>query len=96
MTILPALTLSQRRPPTTNQRQRTMTSVDSDHRGADLISDVLPFGRLWFSDNSTQTRTAAWDRTTCGSFSVHCGNLLSPKGTKSPTRRCSLKASARP
>ena len=24
-----------------------------DHRGVDLISDALPFGRLWFPDNST-------------------------------------------
>jgi hypothetical protein len=23
-----------------------------DHRGADLISDVLPFGRLWYEDAS--------------------------------------------
>jgi hypothetical protein len=22
----------------------------SDHRGVDLISDVLPFGRLWYAD----------------------------------------------
>jgi hypothetical protein len=36
--------------------------------GVDLISDALPFGRLWFSDNLTQSRTAAWDRTTCGSL----------------------------
>jgi hypothetical protein len=30
-----------------------------DHRGVNLISDVLPFGRLWFPDNYTQSRTAA-------------------------------------
>jgi hypothetical protein len=34
-----------------------------DHRGVDLISDALPFGRLCFPDNCTQSRTAAWDRT---------------------------------
>jgi hypothetical protein len=25
-----------------------------DHRGVDLISDVLPFGRLWYADYRSQ------------------------------------------
>jgi hypothetical protein len=48
--ILSELTLTQRRLPTTKQRQRTMTSVESDHRGVDLITDALPFGRLWYGE----------------------------------------------
>jgi hypothetical protein len=27
-----------------------------DHRGVDLISDVLPFGRLWYTENSARNR----------------------------------------
>jgi hypothetical protein len=48
-----------------------------DQRGVDLSSDVLPFGRLWFSDNPTQSKTAAWDRTTCGSLSPLWGPVVS-------------------
>ncbi len=28
----------------------TKSTHDSDHRGVDLISDALPFGRLWYSE----------------------------------------------
>jgi hypothetical protein len=32
--------------------QRTLTKVRprKDHRGVNLISDALPFGRLWYGD----------------------------------------------
>jgi len=67
-----------------------------DYRGVDLISDALPFGRLWFADNCTQSRTAWWDRTTCDSLFVRYGALLYPIKPKpppySPTR--GLKALA--
>jgi hypothetical protein len=28
-----------------------------DHRGVDLISDVLPFGRLWYGEPNPVART---------------------------------------
>src|SRR4029450_2439779 len=68
-----------------------------DKHGVDLISDALPFGRLWFPDNCTQSRPAAWDRITCGSLSVRYGALLYPIRPKpppySPTRRLVALAS---
>jgi hypothetical protein len=29
-----------------------------DHRGFDLISDALPFGRLWYGPNASDTQSA--------------------------------------
>jgi hypothetical protein len=31
-----------------------------DHRGVDLISDVLPFGRLWYGEPNAVRSTAAY------------------------------------
>jgi hypothetical protein len=31
---------------------RLRSSAKKDKRGADLISDVLPFGRLWYGDTN--------------------------------------------
>jgi len=38
--------------PATRSVLRTFTKCGprKDHRGVDLISDVLPFGRLWYSE----------------------------------------------
>jgi hypothetical protein len=33
-----------------------------DHRGADLISDALPFGRLWFENASAAVDCDLCDR----------------------------------
>ena len=39
---------------TVNDRTKTMHAYEirprKDHRGVDLISDVLPFGRLWYGE----------------------------------------------
>jgi hypothetical protein len=50
-------------------------------------SDFLPgvnYQLVVFLTASLQSRTAAWDRTTCGSFFIRYGILLSPKGPKPP------------
>jgi hypothetical protein len=31
-----------------------------DHRGVDLISDVLPFGRLWYGDANAVTNAIGY------------------------------------
>ena len=31
-----------------------------DHRGVDLISDALPFGRLWYGELETQSTTQSF------------------------------------
>jgi hypothetical protein len=31
-----------------------------DHRGADLISDVLPFGRLWYGEPNATTNAIGY------------------------------------
>ena len=33
-----------------------------DHRGADLISDVLPFGRLWYGEPSAITNAIGYEK----------------------------------
>ena len=34
----------------TNSQHAYAVSPRKDHRGVDLISDVLPFGRLWYGE----------------------------------------------
>jgi hypothetical protein len=36
----------------TSSRQVYEVRPREDHRGVDLISDVLPFGRLWYGDSN--------------------------------------------
>jgi hypothetical protein len=31
-----------------------------DHRGVDLISDVLPLGRLWYGESAMQSTTRSF------------------------------------
>ena len=45
-----------------------------DHRGVDLISDTLPFGRLWYEDAS-----AAVDYAKHSSRSHHAVSLKTPR-----------------
>jgi hypothetical protein len=35
----------------------SLESLKHDHRGVDLISDVLPFGRLWYDTPIMQSAT---------------------------------------
>ena len=55
--------------------------------GASLFGDAIfilaaELSIACFPDNSAQSRTAAWDRTKCGSLFVRYVGLLSPKGPK--------------
>jgi hypothetical protein len=48
-------------------RQRSETHAyqgrsRKDHRGLDLISDALPFGRLWYADPASQQQTPRLSR----------------------------------
>jgi hypothetical protein len=37
----------------------------SDHRGVDLISDALPFGRVWYAEPSAVRATLAINSVAC-------------------------------
>jgi hypothetical protein len=39
----------------TSSRQIYEVRPRKDHRGVDLISDALPFGRLWYSEQNAVT-----------------------------------------
>ena len=37
-----------------------LQSTRKDHRGVDLISDALPFGRLWYEDASAASNAIGY------------------------------------
>jgi hypothetical protein len=51
-----------------NRLARTITSsqhvyevrLRKDYRGVDLMSDVLPFGRLWYGEPNAITNAVGW------------------------------------
>jgi len=48
-----------------------------DHRGVDLISDALPFGRLWYDTPSKHMSTRAISKSSDAFFAFGLRNLAS-------------------
>jgi hypothetical protein len=50
----------------TSSQQVYEVRVRKDHRGIDLISDVLPFGRLWYGEPNAISNAVNYARFSAG------------------------------
>jgi hypothetical protein len=42
--------------------ERERFALHKDHRGVDLISDVLPFGRLWYGEPNAASHASSYPK----------------------------------
>jgi hypothetical protein len=82
ITPCPKSSQSQSRPITGTVRTFTKSVPREDHRGVDLISEALPFGRL-------TTANVGWDHR-CGSLSVRLLNPVESERTQASSAVAAL------